>query len=418
MTTMMKLRSLVLVSLASIALASAAGCSHAPAKAPATAKTEAKPEPTMVTPTELLPNVLKDRRGDAGVRAAAKPLVLEGARSVKCGALTKSKADDAESDLLGGRLRVRAPAGAKIPTPAADAPPLEEESRVIIEPATAKEKTKLSLAIVARETFQLDPDMYEPEADAPTKPGTLDSEAPKFLKATFTANEGMDVAPVELGSSSPKMRAYAGRPREPNAPPGKDTALVLAMLIAQDDGALESVAFYVRGETVRNATGTDLVGCTRLAERIASSIVSGPRKLERAAGKRHIMDVSSDEELAVMVPADYVATKLNGGVGGARLTKLRPLSLYAGSISVAVSATSPEKKIPEGADATAAGKLLGHPMEWRGKTTPKGGFFFAAEPIDADKSKQAEVLVKATRQAKALDEMRGVAETLTVIKRK
>ena len=39
---------------------------------------------------------------------------------------------------------------------------------------------KIALAIVAKETFQLDPDLYEPEADAPSKPGTLDTEAPKF----------------------------------------------------------------------------------------------------------------------------------------------------------------------------------------------------------------------------------------------
>ena len=81
-------------------------------------------------------------------------------------------------------------------------------------------------------------------------------------------------------------------------------------------------------------------------------------------------------------------------------------------------ADSVEKKVPEGADATAAGKLLGRPIEWHGKTSPKGGFFFAAEPLDpSGKSKTAEVLVKATRQAKALDEMRLIAETLSVVKR-
>src|SRR5262249_53118198 len=101
-----------------------------------------------------------------------------------------------------------------------------------------------------------------------------------------------------------------------------------------------------------------------------------------------------------------------------RLTKLRPLSLYAGSIIVSVG-PSADAHVPEGADAKASGKLFGRPMEWHGKTTPRGGFFFAAEPFDEskDKSKVAEVLVKATRQAKALDEMRAVAETLAVVKR-
>ena len=101
------------------------------------------------------------------------------------------------------------------------------------------------------------------------------------------------MTPIEIGGGATAMRAYAARPPHPNAPPGKDTALVLALLVAQDDGALESIGFYVRGETVRSATGSDLVGCTRLAERIASTLAPGPRKLERSPGRRKVADVSS-----------------------------------------------------------------------------------------------------------------------------
>jgi hypothetical protein len=377
-------------------------------------------------PADLSPNVLHDRRALPGVRAAAQPLVLDNARSVKCGKLPRPHGDDAsEADLLDGRLRVRAPAGSKSPPPLPDAPPAEEESRIVTEPPGAK--PALSLAMVARETFQLDPDLYEPEPDAPAKPASLDVEAPKFLKATFPSEEPLEISPVEIGSvSGEKMRAYAARPPHPNAPPGKDTALVLALLVAQDDGALESLAFYVRGETVRNAVGADLVGCTRLAERIASSLKPGPRKLERAPGRRHVADVSTEHELSVFVPADYVA--IPSKRPGVRLTKLRPLSLYAGSISVSIASASsvgqrPSTGTPSESEtgAAAAGKLLGRPIEWRGKTTAKGGFLFAAEPLEAgppsEKSKTAEILLKATRQAKALDEMRAVAETLSIVKR-
>lgn len=364
--------------------------------------------------------MLRDRRAEAGVRAAPKPLVIGKASSVKCGKLAKASSDAPASELLGGRLLVRAPEGARVPAPLADAPPVEEESRVIVEPVVKKgkdkdkEKEKLSLAIVARETFQLDPDMYEAEPDAPSKPASLDVEAAKFLKATFPSEEPLEVTPVEIGAGPSKLRAYAARPRQPNAPPGKDTALVLALLVAQEDGTLESIGFYVRGEAVRNATGSDLVGCTRLAERISSTIAPGPRKLEREAGTRKLADVPPEGELAVTVPADYVAIP---SAAGARLYKLRPLSLYPGSISILLS-DGGEKKVPEGADASASGKLLGRPTEWRGKTSPKGGFFFAAEPLDPNAgTKTAEVLVKATRQAKTLDEFRGVAETLELVKK-
>ena len=411
------------------------GCAgqRKPAAAPGEPGASAPAAPPENVPVDPSPNVLHDRRADPGVRAAPKPLVLDNARSVVCGAIKpalrsaeggrhpegamrKKDGPAPELDLLAGRLRVRPPAGSRIPEPVADAPAAEEESRIVTEPP-GKEKARLSLAMVARETFQLDPDLYQAEEGAPSTPGSLDVEAPKFLKATFgsAAGQPLEISAVQIGAENAPMRAYAARPQNPNAPPGKDTALVLALLVAQADGALESVAFYVRGEMVRDATGADLVGCTRLAERIASTLAPGPRKLERAAGRRHVADVPPDRELALTVPADYVAIPPGAGKTGVRLTKLRPLSLYPGSILVSLDAKGPVT-VPEGADATAPGKLLGHAIEWRGKTSPRGGFFFAAEPLD-DKSKTAAVLVKATRQEKALNEMRAVAETLSVVER-
>jgi hypothetical protein len=390
------------------------GACARPAAAPATKAPEstATATPDVAIAPDLSPNKLHDRRADAGVRAAAKPLVLGKPSTVKCGKISTAEKGGEESELLAGRIKIRAPLGAKAPAPPPDAPSAEEESRLVVdEPPKAKESDRLALAIVAKETFQLDPDMYDPDPDAPSKPGTLDAEAPKFLKATMGTEEPFEVTPVAIGEA--KLRAYVARPAHPNAPPGKNTALVLGLLLAQEDGTLESVAFYVRGDGVRSATGDDLVGCTRLAERVASTITPGPRKLERAAGKRHVADVPPDQELVVSVPADYVVVPTPAG--GAKVTKLRPLSLYAGSISFALA---DQKKDPPASESTAKGKLLGQPMEWRGQASPKGGFYFAAEPVDPNaKTKYAEVLVKATRQAKALDEMRGVAETLTMVKR-
>ena len=194
--------------------------------------------------------------------------------------------------------------------------------------------------------------------------------------------------------------------------PGREQVflVVLALLVAQPDGALETVSFHVRdvkGEHVRNATGAALVGCTRLAERMASTLVTGPRALEREPGLRRI-----GEDLVVRVPRDYVAV---GTSSGARLYKLRPLSLYAGSITVSVG-DGPKTTAVAGADRTVEGVLLGRRTQWRGKTSPRGGgYLFASEPVDDGRS--AGVLVKAARQAKVLDEMRGVAETLAVVPR-
>lgn len=335
------------------------------------------------------------------MRAAPKPLVLGNPSSVKCGKITKAPPDAEVVDMLGGRLRIRPPVDAKPPVTVEGSP--EEETKLVVDGG------KLSLAIVARETFQLDTDLYEAEPGAPQKPDRLDIEAAKFLKATFPSEEPLEVVPVQIGKD--KLRAYAARPQHPNAPPGKDTALALALLIAREEGELESVGFYVRGETVRNATGDALDGCTRLAERIASTITPGPRALERGAGKRKIAGLP-EGELTMTVPADYVAIPVGTG---ARLTKLRPLSMFAGSITVSV-VDGGEKKVPEGADTTVAGKLLGRPIEWHGKTSPKGGFLFAMEPVAPESKKLVEILIKATRQQQALDEMREVAESAELVK--
>jgi hypothetical protein len=377
-------RFLVMVKGLGIAAMVLAGCASS-GRGPTSSAARPTAENAGPVPADLSPNVRRDRRATA--RGAPKALETRGA---KCGKLSMGTDD---LDLLAGRLRVRAPRGGKIPAPHADAPPAEEESRVVAD------GRDLSIAIVARETFQLDPDLYAPESDS--APGTLDVEAPRFLQATFPLEEKPEIVPVALGS----LRAYVMRPPHPNAPPGKDTALVLAMLVAQDDGPLQSVAFYVRGERVRAATGDDLVGCTRFAERLAGTLTAGARKLERAPGRREVATVNGST-LAVTVPPDYVVVHVPTG---SKLTKLRPLSMYPGSIVVNVTEGAHP---PDGTDTTTPGKLLGKPIEWRGKATPKGGFFFAAEPIDGGKF--AEVLVKATRQPRALDEMRSVAETLTV----
>lgn len=365
---------------------------------------------TEAPPPDLVPSTRRDRRSDPGVRAAAKPLVLGKAKDAKCGKLPELGADAALHDVLGGRMKTSFPKSSRdVPGPA-DGPTSEEESRVVVSSGG------IAMAMMARETFQLDPDLYEPEADAPSKPESLDVEAVKFLKATFPEPDGLDVSPVTIGD----LRGYAARPKHPIAAHGKDTALVLALLVAREDGTLQTVSFHVRdvhGEHVRNAIGEALVGCTRYAERIAATTAKGERELDREPGVRKIASANGADgkgDLIVRVPRDYVTVATPTG---ARIYKLRPLSLYAGSITIALADDPAKKTPPPDADRTIDGKLLGRGTQWRGKNNPKGGgFLFAAEAID--EKRFAGVLVKATRHAKVLDEMRGVAETLSLTRAK
>jgi hypothetical protein len=339
------------------------------------------------------------------VRAAVKPLVIGKDKDAKCGKLPELGKDAVVHDVLGGRMKTSFPKSARDVGAPPDGPSVEEESRVVVEAGG------IAMAMMAKETFQLDPDLYEAESDAPSKPQSLDVEAAKFLAATFREPEGLDVSPVTVAD----MRGYAARPKHPMAPQGKDTALVLAMLLAREDGTLQTLSFHVRdvhGERVRNAMGDALVGCTRYAERIAATTIMGERELERAPGVRKIASANGHGDLVVRVPRDYVTVPTPNG---ARLYKLRPLSLYAGSITIALADDPAKKTPPADADRTIDGKLLGRGTQWRGKNNPKGGgFLFAAESID-DK-RFAGVLVKATRQANVLDEMRSVAETLMLVK--
>jgi hypothetical protein len=376
-----------------------------------TPKIETKPSVQAAQPPpDLVPTTKRDRRSEPGVRAKAAPLVLGKPKDAKCGKLPELGADAVAHDVLGGRLKASLPKSARDVNAPADGPSIEEESRAVVEAGG------IAMAMMARETFQLDPDLYEAEADAPSRPESLDREAAKFLKATFPEPDGLDVTPVALGASG-EMRAYAGRPKHPMAPHGKDTALVLALLVAREDGTLQTISFHVRdvhGEHVRNAIGDALVGCTRYAERIAATTVKGDRELEREPGVRKIASANGDGDLVVQVPRDYVTVATPTG---ARLYKLRPLSLYAGSITIALADDPTKKSPPADVDRTIDGKLLGRGTQWHGKNNPKGGgFLFAAESID--EKRFAGVLVKATRQAKVLEEMRGVAETLVLMPRK
>ncbi len=448
------LRSSLVLAILATALAACGGrAAPKPAAAP-----QASAAPDDAVPEALAANAERDRRGDAGVRAAAKPLVQGGERGIpRCGKLgpavlgkgsaraaapqteappsgvkkvgkgskrgrgrgnataaapapapaPEQSSTDAPVDLLSGRLRLGPLPRSRALPPPKDGPTLEEESRLVVDAGGE------GLAIVTKELFQLDPDRYAPEPDAKPTPGTLDEEAPKFLKATFPNEESLEITPVEIGEA--KLRAYAARPKEPNAPPGQDVALALALLVAHPDGTLQSVAFHVKGEMVRVATGNALVGCTRLAEKVARTITSGPRALERSAGTRHLLGVpGGDKELVARVPDDYVAVK---GEDFVRLYKLRPLSLYAGNVAVAVGPKKDSRPTEDGGGDAVPGKLLGRDVTWQKKTLPKGGgWLHASEPLEPGGATFADVLVK-TRQAKMLDEMQKVAETIALVPR-
>jgi hypothetical protein len=346
-----------------------------------------------------------------GARAAlvrpaftGKPLIRNPQRTPRCGKLGGPLKNTLP--LLANRLRISAPGRAKVeprPWDLMSAPEADSgETRVMV----GGEKSgglgrEEAMAILATETWQLDPDVAKAEPGAIVQPGTLAEEAPKFLAAVFG-----DAAVEPVAVADPELHVWAARPRKVELG-GADSALVLALLISSPDGTLQTVSFHVSPVLVPKAEG-----CTDLAETIAASLVAGPSRLNRAAGVRELAGLGASRRLTVTVPEDYVVIHQPAeDFDRHQIYKLRPLSLYPGDLIIAID-SHPDRDVPDDAVDSAPGTLLGQPITWRGKRGAGGGYFVVTQPVPDDDRRFLQVIVRATREAKYLDEFRKVAETL------
>lgn len=124
-------------------------------------------------------------------------------------------------------------------------------------------------------------------------------------------------------------------------------------------------------------------------------------------------------DAAITLPENYVAVHQPGpDFDTYKLLRLRPLSLYPGSVTVSVDA-HPDRDVPPGA-APEKSTLLGRPVTWHAQRSPRGGAMVATQPLAAGKSSDrrfVQVTIIATRQARFLDEFRRVAESLARVPR-
>jgi hypothetical protein len=372
-----------------VAVLAACTSSTPPAHAPASAPNATRPDDT------------------------ARPIVRAPSATPSCGKLATPL--DGEVALLAGRLTLRVPAGAGPRARAygimSSPVPPDQETRVMIGGggSAGKAPGDEALVILAAETWQLDPDRVHAEADAPVRPGPLDTEAQPYLRA-MVRNDALDVERARIADGA--LRVYAGRPREVKVSEGADAALVLTLLVGSPDATLQMVSFWVSPGLAGEP------GCTNLAERIAATLSLGSRKLERG-GVRVLHDVLPDQALAVTLPDDYVVVHQPGpDVDVHKLFRLRPLGLFPGSISIAID-LHPNQAIPPGT-TEEPGMLLGRPVTWYTRRGPTGGKMLATQPLASGQSPEArflQVAIVATREAKFLAEFRRVAESLSIVKR-
>jgi hypothetical protein len=330
------------------------------------------------------------------------PLVRAPDKKPRCGKLAAPLT--ASMPLLGDRLRIKVPKATKAsprPWNLMDAPEAEAgETRVMVGGARSGGLgDEEAMAILASETWQLDPDLYKAEPGAPVQPGTFAEEAPKFLNAVFGDSEIEAVAVAD-----PRIHAYAARPRKVEL--GDDSARVLSLLLSLPDGTLQTLSFHISPALLDQAAG-----CTALAEQIAASLVIGPRSLTRAAGVREFARLG-DRRLTIALPEDYVVVhQAAEDFDRYHLYKLRPLSLYPGDLTIAVD-SYPDRTLPPDADASVPGQLLGAPITWQGQRTARGGTLVVTQPLTGAGRRFLQVSLRATREPKYLDEFRKIAETL------
>jgi hypothetical protein len=198
--------------------------------------------------------------------------------------LGKAKLSEKPIQVLGSRLTVRMPEGAKIEarTPnIMSAPEAEEhETRVVFDAGQER------LVLMVHESFAFAGNDFE-----------------KDVRDWVTKWNGKyRIEPIQLPTKG--LRAVAVIPLNvPDHSRIDDATFVEGVFVESDDRTIQLLDVYVNA-----AAEKDLEVCKALARQILLSVAPGKKKLQLAAGERRLFAFSKDWEVSVMVPASTVAT--------------------------------------------------------------------------------------------------------------
>jgi len=299
----------------------------------------------------------------------------------------------ASTDLLAGRLSIRMPAGARVEprrasimsAPAAD----EDETRVMLDAGPER------LVLLVSELFALAPDDF---AAAARKDAGPDAQ----------------LAPLQLPSP---LRAQAVTPAKVDAT--REAVFVLGVYVAQADRTVQHLAFYVNPAAAR-----DVAGATALARKLAATITPGRRALTAAAGVRRLRAYGDKKDLAITLPAGWLATVQNGpDFLVHHLRQLAPLGGDGASIGVYLgghpSYQHRQADIDPARVKTSKARAFGRDVEWHEWPAPDGNGSTAEAivplPLPGDDHLVAHVWVHAP--AAQLADVRRIAGTLSVVDR-
>ena len=204
------------------------------------------------------------------------------------GELGKATLSEKPIEVLGGRLSIRMPQGAKKearPFDIMSAPESEEhETRIVFDAGQER------LVLMVHESFAFAGDDFE-----------------KDVRDWVTKWKGKyRIEPIQLPTKG--LKAVSVIPlNNPDHTRSDDATFVEGVFVESNDRTIQSIDVYVNA-----AAEQDLEGCKAVAHQILLSVAPGKKELQLAAGERRLFAYSKDLEISVTVPKNMVATKQDG----------------------------------------------------------------------------------------------------------
>jgi len=308
--------------------------------------------------------------------------------STFAGELGKAKPSQKPIEVLGGRLTVRMPQGAKIearPFDIMSAPESEEhETRVVFD--TGQER----LVLMVNETFAI----AEDDFDKGVRDWVARWKGKYRIEAIQLPSRGLkSVSVIPLNN--------------PDHTRSDDATFVEGVFVESDDRTIQSLDVYVN-----SAAEQDLEGCKAVAHQILLSVAQGKKRLNLDAGQRRLFAYSKDLEISVTVPKNMVATKQDGpDFLVHRLIALRRLGANPESIGIYVG-NHPD--FHPGAKK-GDGMMFGKKVDWYPLQQGVGLEALCELTIPDNLPLFAHVWVQAPDAAR-LGELKQVAESMNLIK--
>ncbi len=301
--------------------------------------------------------------------------------------LGKATLSEKPIEILGGRLSIRMPQGAKTQARSFDimsAPESEaHENRVVFD--AGKER----LVLMAHENFAFAGDDFEKDV----REWVAKWSGKYRIEKLQLPNTGLKAATVIPLNPPDHTRS-------------DDATFVEGLFVESGDRTIQSLDVYVNFAVER-----DLEGCRAVADRILLSVAPGNKKLQLAAGERRLFAYSKDLEISITVPNNTIVTRQDGpDFLIHRLIVLGRLGADSGSTGIYLGghpSFMPRAKKGEGL-------IFGNNVDWHSFQQGEGLQALCKLPIPGDSPLSVHVWIRAPNDAQ-LKLLRQAVESMKLV---